>query len=1182
MPNWTEKQKQTIEERDKNILVAAAAGSGKTAVLVERIKKMVTEENVPINSMLIVTFTNAAASEMREKIRKALKKKAADFPELKNQLDLLPGANISTFHSFALEVIKQFSYEIDLDPDFSTCDESQAAVLIEESLDELLEKYYEESSPDFIEFLDWYGSEKSNEGIKDIIRKIHKTIMSIPDPFASLREKTDELKNPGNFKNTAGYQFMMGLIRDDLNKAFTFSKDAQEILFEMGLDRLANLMQGEVDFYNALNMMAGSEEFNRIGDFIKDKPGIILKANKTEKDIYDEIKDIVSAKRKAAGKITGGIAKKFFIYDIDIRIDDLKKCYPAAKTLYKLVVDFDCIFHEKKAERKVVDFSDIEHYCYEVLKSDEASGFYRQKFRHIFIDEYQDTSLLQEAIIGKISGENNLFMVGDIKQSIYKFRLAEPEIFQHKYENYAKSEEAMSMKIDLNRNFRSKPVILDWINDRFKDTMNGYDEDAYLYHGKEYSGDYSFEPELRLIETSSENIDEELKDMKAAELEALEICQLIMENLGREYETVEEIDGVSVAAKHKINFRDMVILMRSLTTAGIFLDTMKRCGIPCYADDSESYFDTIEINVFMNLLKVMDNKYQDIPFLSVLRSEIFGFTTDELAKVRVLHNEGSYVEAFLSVADRIESSEMEFTDKCRSVMENLEKWKAQSLSMPLSEFVWNLLLDTGYYMAVGAMPNGGQRQANLRTLCDKTRSFSESGQSSLYGFLQYIENVKKNKVKTGQVKLLGENDNVVRIMTIHKSKGLEFPMVICAGMGRKLNYTKASDKVVFHKDIGIGMCIEDTERGIENKSINYDIIMSRFKKEEVEENIRILYVAFTRAKEKLYLTGTVNNFEKYLSDKENGFTSELNYLGILGKIPNSALVDINALRDFELTYSPENESDEEKSAAEEELNKVGKILSYEYPYKNALNMRSKYSVSSINKSAHKPAVLKSETLEDGYVAGDETYLDDKEFCIADRGILINNSSFETNFPIPDFMLEERKIGPAEKGTIYHKVLEKLDFIRVKKGGLSYIEETVQNLVEKGILSQNEACAISLKKIMTFFESELGNRAISADEQGSLRKEQAFNLLLEYNGEEVMVQGIIDCYFEEGDEVVLVDYKTNRIDPEKDFDTEAMRMKNLYRQQLSLYKQAVELATSKQVKQSYLYLLSAEKEIEVLL
>ena len=540
------------------------------------------------------------------------------------------------------------------------------------------------------------------------------------------------------------------------------------------------------------------------------------------------------------------------------------------------------------------------------------------------------------------------------------------------------------------------------------------------------------------------------------------------------------------------------------------------------------------------------------------------------------------MEAFLSVADRIESSEMEFTDKCRSVMENLEKWKAQSLSMPLSEFVWNLLLDTGYYMAVGAMPNGGQRQANLRALCDKTRSFSESGQSSLYGFLQYIENVKKNKLKTGQVKLLGENDNVVRIMTIHKSKGLEFPMVICAGMGRKLNYTKASDKVVFHKDIGIGMCIEDTERGIENKSINYDIIMSRFKKEEVEENIRVLYVAFTRAKEKLYLTGTVNNFEKYLSDKENGFTSELNYLGILGKIPNSALVDINALRDFELTYSPENESDEEKSAAEEELNKVGKILSYEYPYKNALNMRSKYSVSSINKSAHKPAVLKSEALEDGYLAGDETYLDDKEFRIADREILINNSSFEINFPIPDFMLEERKIGPAEKGTIYHKVLEKLDFIRVKKSGLSYIEETVQNLVEKGILSKNEVCAISLKKIMTFFESELGNRAISADEQGTLRKEQAFNLLLEYNGEEVMVQGIIDCYFEEGDEVVLVDYKTNRIDPEKDFDTEAMRMKNLYRQQLSLYKQAVELATSKQVKQSYLYLLSAGREIEVLL
>lgn len=1174
MPNWTREQKQTIEQRDKNILVAAAAGSGKTAVLVERIKKMVTEEEVPINSMLIVTFTNAAASEMREKIRKALKKKIVDNPKLKEQLDILPRANISTFHAFALEVIRQFSYEIDLDPDFSICDEAQAAVLIEDSLEQLLEEYYEEFSPEFIQFLDWYGSEKSNEGIKDIIRNLYRTLMSMPEPFSEMKKRIEELKNPGDFKSTTGYAFLLEILRDSFRKAFEFSKEAQEQLLEMNLDRLADAVREEVDFYHKLEQMAREEKIEDIELYIKNKPQVTLRANKEEKEIYGDIKDAVSDKRKAAKQIADGIRDKFFPQKINLRIDSLKLCYPVARTLQKLILDFDGIFHEKKAEKKIIDFNDIEHYCYEILKKEAVGDFYREKFTYIFIDEYQDTSLLQEAIIGKISRKNNLFMVGDIKQSIYKFRLAEPEIFQKKYEKYAEAEEELSVKIDLNRNFRSKPVILDWINARFKDTMTGYDEDAYLYHGKEYRGKYSFEPELRLIETAGDDVCEEIRDMKAAELEALEVCRLIRENLGKEYETLEEIDGTSVAALHKIKFRDIVILMRSLTKAGIFMDAMKKCGIPCYADDSENYFDTVEINVFMNLLKLMDNKYRDIPFLSVLRSEIFGFTTDELAKIRILHSKDSYVEAFLAAAND-EKSQDEFVLKCKGVIKHLEKWKAWSMSMPLPEFVWKLLLETGYYMACGAMPGGSQRQANLRALCDKTQSFAEGGQSSLYGFLQYIENVKKNKVKMGQVKLLGENDDVVRIMTIHKSKGLEFPVVICAGMGNRLNYTKRSDKVVFHKDIGIGMCIEDTEKGIENKSLIYDIIMNRFKKEEVEENIRVLYVAFTRAKEKLYLTGTVSSTEKYLNKKENGFVSDTDYLGILGKIPNTVQVDMSTLPDFDCDDGEDAQAEE--GAGEENMEIVGRILDYKYPHEKALNIRSKYSVSSINKKAHKPTVSKSDEAEDGYLAKENTYLDDEKPAESQ----FNPFPFETEFPVPDFMKGERKITPAERGTVYHSVLEKLDFVKAYENGIDYIEDTVRNLVKRGILSENESKEISAAKVMGFFESDLGKRAARAAKQGLLYKEQPFNLLLKQGDEDVMVQGIIDCYFEEDSDLVLLDYKTNRIDNKKDFSGESERMEKLYGGQLNLYRKAIELATGKTVKQVFLYLISAEKEVEIL-
>ena len=421
-----------------------------------------------------------------------------------------------------------------------------------------------------------------------------------------------------------------------------------------------------------------------------------------------------------------------------------------------------------------------------------------------------------------------------------------------------------------------------------------------------------------------EDAGEVLKELKAGEAEALEVCRIIGENAGKEYEVVETVNGEEVRTRKKINFRDIVVLMRAVSgNAQVYAEAMKKFGIPCYVDDSKGYFDTIEVEVFMNLLRLMDNRYRDSELISVLRSEILGFTTDELAELRNRHRNGSFAEAFIAEANEYESGssaekEMHASQNPRETgggrqdidessgrdsiasktafaMRKFNTWKSWALSLPLSDFVWKLLMDTGYYLAAGAMPAGVQRQANLRALCDKSRKFEENGQSSLYGFIRYVENIDKNDIRTGQVKLLGENDDVVRIMTIHKSKGLEFPVVICAGMGKKLMYSTTKSKVAFHKDIGLGMVIENPEAGTEKKSLIYDIILKKIHREEVEENIRVLYVAFTRAKEKLYLTGTVKDAEKYIESEELNTSGDTTCLSLLGEIPDVKIVEAGSL-----------------------------------------------------------------------------------------------------------------------------------------------------------------------------------------------------------------------------------------------------------------------------------------------
>ena len=731
-------------------------------------------------------------------------------------------------------------------------------------------------------------------------------------------------------------------------------------------------------------------------------------------------------------------------------------------------------------------------------------------------------------------------------------------------------------------------MIIDGINDMFRPIMDGYDADAALYPGIPYDGDLTMAPQLRVINMASQaGGPEELADLRAAEVEALEVCDIIKQSLGRPY-----FDSVSGQVRH-LQYRDIVVLMRSVkSSASAYIRAMKSQGIPLYIDDNDGYFDTVEINVFMNLLRILDNKYQDVPLISVLRSEIFGFSTEELAEIRIAHPEDSYAQAFLAAAgegsDDAPAVSPDLHRKCCRVMEQLGKWRRFSASMPLPQFVWRLLIESGYYLIMGAMPEGAQRQANLRALVDKTEKFSENGQSSLYGFIRYIDIVRRGSVRVGQVRLLGEQENVVRIMTIHKSKGLEFPMVIVAGMGKKLTYTSKGDRIAFHKDVGLALYYEDPEHHIERPTLPVFAMNRQVRQEEMEEHIRVLYVALTRAREYLYLTGTVDDGDKFLQKKETGITGDKTFLDMLDHISMSdfRMIDCGQIGQGQ---SAAEAAPAPEPVTEEIRKEVYRRLSYVYPYEAAGDIRSKYSVSGLNQRAHQHLLSRGDTEaaepeHDLNPENDGNVMTEPDApgspSGASSGTLSETSDIQLE--IPRFLQGEAKMTAARRGTIYHGIMERIDFGRAEAEGLPYIEAAAGSMVQQEIFTEEEIRAVDLGKIDGFFRSRLGGACAEAGRRGTLHREQPFTLRQELEGEQIMIQGIIDCWFQSADGLVLLDYKTNWIDTRKTFEQEKKRLSDLYREQLALYARALTGAVKQPVRHAYLYLFSAQKLIEVTL
>ena len=1168
--NWTTEQQRAIELRNKNILVAAAAGSGKTAVLVERIKSIIIEDRCPIDRMLIVTFTNAAAAEMKEKIEKAIGKAISETPQedsqrlvfLKKQADLLPAASICTFHAFALDVIHRYFYLTDMEPNFRICDGGQQTILKGQAMDMLLDQYYQAGEEIFFEFLRKFSGDRNDSRLREMIEKAYDTIQSLPEPFLWLDQSADAI-DAGfeDFMESPAVKYIIEDFRESLDGAVlrleeNLKKTQREDFY--GAEELAAMdMAAAIDLKKTAEEKTFDEIKEALEEFklpVMNKKYFAPENNGGDSTELSGLRDYMKKNRNVLKDVVSSAKKNCFYDTAENLWHQVRATASDVRYFAGLIKEFSRLYDDLKASKGLVDFNDIEHRAYEILKDEEAAGFFRNKFRHIFIDEYQDSNVIQEALIGTICRENNLFMVGDVKQSIYKFRLAEPEIFQGKYKAYAQAmeregDETVSEKIDLNRNFRSKKPVIDFINNVFEHTMTGYDEKAALYPGDPFAERSRFCPKLFMAGTpwdEDSELDNELKLLLKAEKEALAAAKIIRDSLGRPF--FDSKQGI----ERPLQKKDIVILMRGVKNYGdMFYRILTENNVPVYIDDNDGYFDTIEINTFMELLAVIDNKKQDIPLLTVMRSEILGYSIREMTRIRREYREGSYYGALEAYARG--GSDENLRRKACDTFKLIDKWQQQSRVLPLEELVWELMLSTGFYVAMGAMPAGSQRQANLRALVDKAAAYRKNQDGSLYGFMGYIDAVKSQKVAMGQVKMAAEDDDTVRIMTIHKSKGLEFPMVLLCGFCRKLNYTSTGKNAAIHKDFGIGLPLVNYDQSWFQNTLLQNAIAQRFHREEVEEEKRVLYVAMTRARDILYILGISNEPTEDISKVIDGVPKDYSYFTMVGRticmnsgsweeVLNSDLAGLSRSRKRSAAAAVELLTQEPGPVDEDIIRR----MTFRYPYENELSVKSKYSASELF-AENREGMMYLRSRSSGQTQDEKGYIE-----------LAEPESFKLS----------SGFTAAQIGTITHKVLEKMDFAAASAEGISYVEKLLGEMAGDEFISPEEASVVDMKKLAEFASSPLGRRIASSP---ALYREQPFNMICDVDGSAAMVQGIIDCFFEEEGKLVLVDYKTTNVRTAEEFHRRKGEIASKYSLQIELYRRALEESTGKEVKEACLYL-----------
>ena len=1206
---WTEEQKQAIYETGNNILVAAAAGSGKTAVLVERIINKIINENIDIDKLLVVTFTNAAASEMRERVLNAIYKKIDEEPEnekLQRQITLLNKASICTIDSFCLDVVRNNFFEIDIAQNFRIGDTTEIEILKQDVIEDLFEEKYEAEDKDFIKLINTYTSYKDDTPLKELILKIYTYIQSNPFPEKWLDEKvemfnlSDKLDN--DFAQTIWGKLLLKQVKEIVEDSQLKLETEKDNLNQYPeLVKYFQIICDDIDQLEMLKINLDSwDKACEIASNIKFKTWV------TDKKITLEAKDIAKATRDEVKTNLKKAIEKILIFNSREANEDINGMYDVLKRLENIILEFGEKFEKRKKDKNIVDFSDVEHYALKILlKEDgtpsEIAKKYQEKFEEIAIDEYQDSNLVQEYILTSISRGNNVFMVGDVKQSIYKFRQARPELFLEKYKNYKTKNiktDAEDLKIQLFKNFRSRKEVLDFSNEIFENIMSeelgelNYTKEEFLNLGASYEDtnqdlraeidiltiddeeDLAQEQEAKATvpntyETENEEDGDEIERVENIELEAKFVANRIKQLIDNKF----QIYDAKKQEKRDIKYKDIVVLLRSTKEpAPIFEKEILNLGMPVFSDSSAEYLESIEIQTIMSLLKIIDNPLQEIPLVAVMRSMIGGFTDNELVEIRLSDKYDNFYNTILKAKQSVTTK---LRTKIDVFLNNLEMWRKEQEYLSLDELIWKIYNDTGYYNYVGLMTNGELRQANLKMLFERAKQCESISFKGLFNFINYIEKVKTSSKDMDSAKVIGENDDVIRIMSIHKSKGLEFPVVFLSGTGKQFNMQDLNNKILLHPEIGIGVKYIDYDRQIEYDTLSKQAMKNQIMLETLSEEMRVLYVALTRAKEKLIVTGystkdkqkeldeIIYKYEKLNHIILKKYKTYLDWIKLVynyNKEIMQELSTINVYSKKEVLKNCVAEKEKEVNTAEQILNKISEIKIDEKEEKNIADL-----------------------LEYSYKFNDATVVPTKTSVTEIKEMTKDVASKEYSIELsaPKFLQKDTEINVtnAQKGTLIHLCMQKLD---LKKAQYTFddIKELVEKLENKKIITQKEAEAININKVYQFTKSKIWEEMIHAH---VVQREKSFYIKLPAKeiyqkelDESVLVQGVIDLYYiNSDDELVLVDFKTDYVENR---DEESLI--NKYRTQLELYKNALEQATKRKVSRMYIYSTYLEKEIEL--
>lgn len=1211
---WTKDQQSAINERGTNLLVSAGAGAGKTAVLVERIIARLLDPADPIDldEFLVVTFTNAAASEMRARLGEALAKLAAKDPtqvDLRRQQLLLNKSSISTLHSFCLEILRQHYYRLDLDPAFKVADDIEAEIIKADAVDKVLEGCYEQLSPSFVLLAEGFGGKHDDVELSRLILRLAEYSRSQPDPQSWLQGLAGHYApcpSTGWFAHHKWYQEFSSTIAESLNEARDKLVEACELAGrQKGPASYLPLLEVECrqlkDLVDAAPLLEWDELRGRLAAVKFDRLPTI------KKDVDEALRSMAKVARDNCKKILREELLESSLAQTAAEVrHGLLVAQGMVETLAQLVITVQEEFQRAKRARNLVDFNDLEHLVLSLLTPEDSpvASELKQQFKEILVDEYQDINAVQEKILSLISRGTNLVTVGDVKQSIYRFRLADPSLFMAKYHSY-RAKSSPGTVVHLAHNFRSRPHVIAGVNHIFRQLMSqrvgevDYDAEAALVSAAEYPATED-EPTIELLFLDSNALpgDKDSGSDGAGagagvehEADAAEGGDAVLNSIDLDLDTpTKEARAIAEriaelvhsgknlvwdreqGASRPLCYRDIVILLRAAKSwGGVFSEVFSQMSIPSHVDVGTGYFAATEVSVMLSLLKVVDNPEQDIALAAVLRAPWVGLTGAELETVRSSQREGSFLAAVRAAAETPDLVPRALFETLENFLAVLHTWREVAVREPLPDLIWRLYRDTGYYNYVGALPNGVQRQANLRALYDRACQFEGTSFKGLFKFLRFINRLQEDEQDLGQAPALAENEDVVRVMSIHKSKGLEFPVVVVAGLGREFNRQDFNSPLLIHREMGVGLSTVDLEWRCKYPTLAFYGLKHRLMQELLSEEMRILYVALTRAKERLILAGSRKNLETKVQrwqalGSSNRATPQLTI--VKGRCPldwlGPAVYQHSSLQSedgraedglrfrrifphitgAEVAAQPDHADELQNIRAGLPLADHGfgaavkHLFEWRYPHLPATTARIKSSVSEL-----KARVSREE-------------MEEPEEPVINR-------------PRPSVPKTKKSaLTGAELGTALHMVMLHIDLSKDVTG--ESVALLLENLLERQLLTKAETHSVDIALILGFFASPLGRRLLAADE---VWRELPFALAVDakaihpdVEGEQSYIQGVIDCLFREGERLIIVDFKSDQVTRE----TRDNLVKK-YEVQLSYYAQAVSTIARQAVAEKYLYL-----------